>query len=42
MSIALVGGGTGGHVMPILSLSTSLNLPKDEFFWIGGRQSMEE
>lgn len=32
--ICLVGGGTGGHIMPILSLIAHLSLPKEDFFWI--------
>lgn len=40
--IALVGGGTGGHIMPILSLITYLSLPQESFFWMGGKSGMEQ
>jgi len=48
--IALVGGGTGGHIVPILSLIehlTSLSkeaegISYESFFWIGGDKSMEQ
>lgn len=40
--IALVGGGTGGHIVPILSLIANLSLPMESFIWIGGDRSMEQ
>jgi UDP-N-acetylglucosamine--N-acetylmuramyl-(pentapeptide) pyrophosphoryl-undecaprenol N-acetylglucosamine transferase len=40
--IALVGGGTGGHIVPLLSLIEHLPIPKADFFWIGGSASMEQ
>ena len=51
--IALVGGGTGGHIIPILSLVAHLTsfakevpagrrISLGQFFWIGGANSMEQ
>lgn len=48
--VALVGGGTGGHIVPILSLIAQLSpltkgvggISLDRFFWIGGNASMEQ
>lgn len=40
--IALVGGGTGGHIMPILSLVAHLPNPRENYIWIGGNASMEQ
>ena len=55
--IALVWWGTGGHIVPILSLVAHLITPlrqgvvenkqmgeisRDDFFWIGGQESMEQ
>ncbi len=49
--ICLVWGGTGGHVVPILSLVANLSPSPSkgegwgevkQFFWIGGKESMEQ
>ncbi|MDD2892209.1 MAG: glycosyltransferase, partial [Candidatus Gracilibacteria bacterium] len=40
--ICLVGGGTGGHIMPILSLVEHLPNPRENYIWIGGNASMEQ
>ncbi|MDD3120596.1 MAG: UDP-N-acetylglucosamine--N-acetylmuramyl-(pentapeptide) pyrophosphoryl-undecaprenol N-acetylglucosamine transferase [Candidatus Gracilibacteria bacterium] len=43
MKIALVGGGTGGHVFPLLALYNYLSKDNDfEFIWIGEKNSLEE
>lgn len=39
-TIILVGGGTGGHIQPILSLAEEL--PDKNLLWIGGHDSHEE
>lgn len=41
--IALVGGGTGGHVTPIVALTRYIRSERDdvEFLWIGESDSME-
>ena len=33
--IVLVGGGTGGHIQPIVSLAHSLDNAAYEYVWIG-------
>lgn len=38
--IIFVGGGTGGHISPIISLSREIS--HREMFWIGGKNSEEE
>lgn len=38
--IILVGGGTGGHIQPILSVVKELK--DQELLWIGGKDSQEE
>ncbi len=46
--IILVGGGTGGHIQPVVSLTQYLktwkleNLKPPELLWIGGKNSQEE
>jgi UDP-N-acetylglucosamine:LPS N-acetylglucosamine transferase len=46
--IVLVGGGTGGHIQPIISLIQSYQLTNSPthqpttFLWIGGKDSNEE
>lgn len=44
--IILVGGGTGGHIQPILSLVKNLDgehiFKKTDFIWIGGSNSSEQ
>ncbi|MDD5197821.1 MAG: glycosyltransferase [Candidatus Gracilibacteria bacterium] len=40
--ICLVGGGTGGHIMPILSLIAHLQNPRENYIWIGGANNMEQ
>ena len=41
--IALVGGGTGGHVTPIVALTRYIReyAPETAFVWIGEADSME-
>ncbi len=43
-SIVLVGGGTGGHIQPILSIVSEFRSQNSsqEFLWIGGKDSQEE
>lgn len=40
--VALVGSGTGGHVTPIVALIHEHRNVKIDYFWIGGRNSLEE
>ncbi|MDD2565572.1 MAG: UDP-N-acetylglucosamine--N-acetylmuramyl-(pentapeptide) pyrophosphoryl-undecaprenol N-acetylglucosamine transferase [Candidatus Gracilibacteria bacterium] len=41
--IALAGGGTGGHITPLVSIYNKLKTEKSlEFFWIGEYDSLEE
>lgn len=40
--IVLVGGGTGGHIQPIVSLAHSLDNAAYEYVWIGWGNSQEE
>jgi UDP-N-acetylglucosamine--N-acetylmuramyl-(pentapeptide) pyrophosphoryl-undecaprenol N-acetylglucosamine transferase len=40
--VILVGGGTGGHVTPIVSLVKEHKDTTIQFLWIGGRDSLEE
>ncbi|MBC7498667.1 UDP-N-acetylglucosamine--N-acetylmuramyl-(pentapeptide) pyrophosphoryl-undecaprenol N-acetylglucosamine transferase [Candidatus Gracilibacteria bacterium] len=40
--IVLVGGGTGGHIQPIVSLVHSLDIESNNYLWIGGADSTEE
>jgi UDP-N-acetylglucosamine:LPS N-acetylglucosamine transferase len=37
--IVFVGGGTGGHISPIVSLASELR--DRELLWIGGKDSQE-
>ncbi len=43
-SIVLVGGGTGGHIQPILSIASEFRNQNSSqaFLWIGGKDSQEE
>jgi UDP-N-acetylglucosamine--N-acetylmuramyl-(pentapeptide) pyrophosphoryl-undecaprenol N-acetylglucosamine transferase len=43
MKILLTGGGTGGHIFPLLGIWQELQNHKDiDCFWIGEKKSMEE
>jgi UDP-N-acetylglucosamine--N-acetylmuramyl-(pentapeptide) pyrophosphoryl-undecaprenol N-acetylglucosamine transferase len=42
-SVVLLGGGTGGHIFPLVSLKKALEKRGfSEFFWIGEGESLEE
>ncbi|MFH2105251.1 MAG: glycosyltransferase, partial [Parcubacteria group bacterium] len=44
MRILLTGGGTGGHVMPVLAVAKAINdiLPAEpQYLWVGSRQGLE-
>ena len=43
-TIIFVGGGTGGHISPIISLHKELekNFSNKKYLWIGGKNSEEE
>lgn len=40
--IILVGGGTGGHIMPLIAVGEELQLKKRAFIYVGGKNSREE
>lgn len=41
-SIALVGGGTGGHIFPLVAIGQQLQTEGKKFIYIGGSGSLEE
>lgn len=40
--IALVGGGTGGHIFPLVAIAEELQLRNQPFFFIGSPDSLEQ
>jgi UDP-N-acetylglucosamine:LPS N-acetylglucosamine transferase len=51
MRIALVGGGTGGHIFPLLAVykyyqikksGKKSSLPEFDFVWMGEKNSLEQ
>ena len=40
--VILVGGGTGGHIMPLIAIAEEMNARKIPFIYVGGKESREE
>ena len=42
LKICAIGGGSGGHILPIIMLAAALDPEHESLFWIGERDSMDE
>ncbi len=42
LKICAIGGGSGGHILPIIMLAAALDPERESLFWIGERDSMDE